>query len=225
MVELDEERRVLLTLDDAGLETAIDLAPGQRRGRRAEGLIALYQERVGHHAELHLVEVIGRLDRLLRGHHDLALGEHGQKLQALLLVERREHLVDRLQFLEERGQLLLVLRQQVGHEEDLGFRDQRAGEARRLVDELQDARLRLLHDVGGFAQRAEGEELHGVVGVRLDLFLEFLGEDALDLVHRFLEGVAPGIGAGAGRGSESERARGKESAKFHDHVSQLMGRS
>ena len=57
--------------------------------------------------------------------------------------------------------------------------------------------LCLFHDIGGLAERAEREQLHRVVGVGLDLFLELLGELALDLFERLLECVAPGVGAGA----------------------------
>ena len=93
----------------------------------------------------------------------------------------------------------LVGRQQVGHEEDLRFRNQGAGETRRLIDEFEDTGLGLLHDVGRLAQGTEGEELHGVIGVGFDLFLELGGEDALDLVDRLLEGVLPVGRLGGGR--------------------------
>ena len=109
----------------------------------------------------------------------------------MLCIERGEHLVDGLGGAEELVELLTVLRQQVRHEEDLRFGDQRAGKAGRLVDELQDASLCLLHRVYGFTQGAVWEELNFVVGVRFDFFFELLGVFALHFVQCFFEGIAP----------------------------------
>ncbi len=63
---------------------------------------------------------------------------------------------------------------------------------------------------GALAQRAEREELDRVVGVRLDLFLELLGEDVLDVLRRrFLDGIAPGVGTGTRGRAERDGSRGE----------------
>ena len=192
-----------------GLERDVNLAPRQRRGCRTKRLIAFDKQRVGHHAHLDLVEVCRFGHRFLRGHTDLALWEHGQQLQPLLSIKLGEHLVDRLRGAEKFTERLGVLRQQVGDEKDLRLGDERAGETRALIDELQDAGLRLFHRIGGFTERAIGEELHLVVGIGLDLFLEFLGKDALHVLKRLLKGVSPCIGGRGGR-AEGQNTGGGE---------------
>ena len=71
------------------------------------------------------------------------------------------------------------------------FRNQRAGEAGRLVDEVKDASLGLLHDVVGFAEFTKTINLHGVVGVVFDVFLEVVSEYVLDITFVFFVRIAP----------------------------------
>src|SRR5690554_7315310 len=49
---LDPEDGVLLAVEDAGLQAAIDLAPGQRRGAGAEGAVGGGEQWVGHGADV-----------------------------------------------------------------------------------------------------------------------------------------------------------------------------
>ena len=50
-----EEGRIFLALNNVGLQRAVHLAPGKRRGGGAEGLVGLHQQRVCHHPEFDLV--------------------------------------------------------------------------------------------------------------------------------------------------------------------------
>mmetsp|Transcript_1166 Transcript_1166/g.2116 ORF Transcript_1166/g.2116 Transcript_1166/m.2116 type:complete len:454 (+) Transcript_1166:358-1719(+) len=205
---LDPENGVFLTLDHIGLQSAVHFTPRQRGRCSAKGRVGLGQKRVGHDPDLLVVEVLWLGDLLVHGHNHFPFRVHLQELEAFFRVELGEVLVNGFTFPEELDNRVHVGRHQVGDKEDLGFGNQGTGKAGRLVNEVEDARLGLFHDVVGLTQLAEAIDLQGVVGIFLDVFLELVCEYILDVAFVFLVCIAPVSGVYRVRhGHRSERER------------------
>jgi hypothetical protein len=233
LVELarqDGVERVFLAVDGAGLERAEQLREGQRHRVGAQGLEAVEEDVVLHHAQLDARQVLHLADRALAvGQVAKTVLPVDQADQALVLQLGAHLVADRA--VEQGVGFLGAVEQErrVPQRHFLADADQGRGRADHHL--LRAADQRLLH-LGIGPERGRADRAHPHLAARglLDLFGEQLGGAAL--VALLVEAVAEADQARLevlrlgheGRCQRQRGSRGHEGATEHSHGS-LLGES